>query len=396
MHPTAFARIKYGTAQIVPESSLMQALEQNKKLVVKLGMDPTAPDLHLGHTIVLKKLKQFQELGHTVIFLIGDFTARIGDPTGRSKTRQPLSEEQIAHNMRTYFEQVGKVMYLEKILIRYNSEWLQILNGADIVHLLSKVTLARITERDDFQKRIATQEAIGLHELLYPLLVAYDSVALHADVELGGTDQTFNLLMGRHLQEQMGQKPQIVITTPLLEGIDGVQKMSKSLGNAIGIAEPAEQAYGKLMSISDSLMWRYYELLLERETQEIEMLKHAVTLGTQHPMELKKRMAHGIISLFWSRQEADVAQDQFIALFEKKDYTYATPVAIPAGTPNPLWVVELLKLIGAISSSSEAKRLIESGAVLIDGITVVAFKAEIPWRLGMHIKVGKHRIYTLV
>jgi tyrosyl-tRNA synthetase len=263
------------------------------------------------------------------------------------------------------------------------------------LHILGKVTLARVIERDDFQKRIAAHESVGMHELLYPVLQGYDSVALHADVELGGTDQTFNLLMGRHVQEQCGQSPQVVMTMPLLEGLDGVQKMSKSLDNAIGIAQPASQAYGKLMSISDTLMWRYYALLLDMPNAKITELQKDVEQGTQHPMQLKKQMAYQIIAQLWSPQEADAAQEQFTALFEKRDYSQATKIALPSKTPNPIWIVELLKIIGAIKSSSEAKRLIESGAVLIDGEPVADFKAEYSWRVDMSIKVGKHRMYLL-
>lgn len=387
--------ITQGTAQIIPEAALVKKLESGKKLIIKLGMDPTSTDLHLGHAVVLRKLKQFQDLGHTVIFLIGDFTARIGDPTGKSKTRPPLSTEQIAHNMQTYFDQVKKILAPAKTVVRYNSEWLGALSCADILQLLAKVTVARITERDDFQKRIALHEPISMHELMYPLLQGYDSVALHADVELGGTDQTFNLLMGRTLQEQYHQSPQVVITMPLLEGLDGVQKMSKSLGNAIGIAEPAEIAYGKLMSISDTLMWRYYKLLLEKNDTEIISMQKAIELGSVHPMNLKKQMAHAIITAFWSEQEADVAQQQFEALFQQKDYSQATKIALPQTLSNPVWIVELLKLLGAIKTSSEAKRLIESGAVTVNNTVISQFKEEIAWHSGMTIKVGKHRMYVI-
>lgn len=387
--------IKRGTAQIIPEAALDAKLASNKKLIIKLGLDPTSPDLHLGHVVVLRKLKDFQECGHTVIFMIGDFTARIGDPTGKSKTRPPLDAEQIAHNMQTYFKQAHKILDPAKTLIRYNSEWLKELSATDMLHLLAKVTVARVTEREDFQKRIAAHEAIGMHELLYPLLQGYDSVALGADVELGGTDQTFNLLMGRTLQEQYHQSPQVVMMMPLLEGLDGVHKMSKSLGNAIGIMEPADQAYGKLMSISDVLMWRYYKLLLFKSDAEIAEMQRAVAAGTAHPMALKKEMAYDIIASIWSRTEADSAQQQFEALFQQKDYSHATPVSLPATTAPKLWIVELLKLLGAIKSSSEAKRLIESKAVSIDGMPVESFQQEVSWQKGMIIKVGKHRIYLL-
>lgn len=390
-----FKKIVRGTAQIIPESALVTKLESGKPLIIKLGMDPTSPDLHLGHAVVLKKMKDFQDLGHTVVFVIGDFTARIGDPTGKSKTRPPLTVEQINHNMQTYFKQVQKILDPSKTIVRCNSEFLGGLSSADMLMLMAKVTLARIAERDDFQKRIATQEPIGMHELMYPLMQGYDSVALHADVELGGTDQTFNLLMGRTLQEQYGQAPQVVMTMPLLEGLDGVQKMSKSLGNAIGITEPADQAYGKLMSISDALMWRYYLLLLEKTEAEIAELKDAVANGIQHPMALKKAMAHGVIAQFWSTAEADAAQKQFEAVFQQKDYSQATPVTIPADTPKPVWIVQLLKLLGALKTSSEAKRLIEAGAVTVDGEIVQNMQQEVAWQKGTVVKVGKHRIYTL-
>jgi tyrosyl-tRNA synthetase len=390
-----YAKIVRGTVQIIPEAALVAKLETGKPLIVKLGMDPTSPDLHLGHAVVLKKLKDFQDLGHTVIFLIGDFTARIGDPTGKSKTRPPLSSEQIAQNMKTYFNQVQKILDPAKLKIVYNSDFLGGLSSTDMLMLMAKVTVARITEREDFQKRIAAQEPIGMHELMYPLLQGYDSVALRADVELGGTDQTFNLLMGRTLQEQYNQAPQVVITMPLLEGLDGVHKMSKSLGNAIGITEPAEQAYGKLMSVSDTLMWRYCALLLEKNDTEIAALKEAVNAGKIHPMTLKKDMAHDIVAQFWSLAEADAAQKQFEALFQQKDYSQATAVALPADTPSPIWIVQLLKLLGAIKSSSEAKRLIDAGAVIVDGATIKNLQQEVAWHKGTIIKVGKHRIYSV-
>ncbi|HZW61884.1 MAG TPA: tyrosine--tRNA ligase, partial [Candidatus Babeliales bacterium] len=266
------AQLKRGTVQILPEDELLKKLSKGKPLKIKLGMDPTSTDLHLGHAVVLSKMKQFQDLGHDIIFLIGDFTARIGDPTGRSKTRPPLTEEEIAHNTKTYFDQVSKILDPKKITVRYNSEWLDALTMKEMVKLCGKVTLARLTEREDFAKRIAENQTIGFHELLYPLFQGYDSIALHADIELGGTDQTFNLLMGRFLQEHYGQEGQVIITVPLLEGLDGHAKMSKSLGNAVGIAEPADQAFGKLMSMPDALMWRYFHLLLDKDQDEISQM----------------------------------------------------------------------------------------------------------------------------
>jgi len=385
-----------GTVQVTPREELRTMLASGKKLKIKLGVDPTAPDLHLGHAVVLSKLKQFQDLGHDVIFLIGDFTALIGDPTGRSKTRPPLTPEEIAANTQTYIAQVGRILDPKRITINYNATWLGTLSSADILHLCAKVTLARLTEREDFAQRIAKHQPIGFHELLYPLYQGYDSIALEANVELGGTDQTFNLLMGRFLQEQYGQKPQVIITTPLLEGLDGHEKMSKSLGNTIGLTEPANQAFGKLMSISDALMWRYMATLLHAPAKEITELQEQVANGSLHPMQVKKSMAHTIIRRFWSNQEADTAREHFEAVFEKKDYSQAREVQLPAGTAPSLWVVDLLKLVGAITSSSEAKRLIESGAITINGDVVRDFKTEITWLSGMTIKAGKHRIYKLV
>jgi tyrosyl-tRNA synthetase len=387
--------LKQGTVSVIPEQELIKKLEQGKKLKIKFGADPTAPDLHLGHAVVLSKLRQFQDLGHEVIFLIGDFTARIGDPTGRSKTRPPLSDETIQENTKTYLAQVGKILDPKKMVVRYNSEWLDAISSREWLKLCAKVTLARLIERDDFTKRLAQQQPIAFHELLYPIIQGYDSVALQADVELGGTDQTFNLLMGRFLQEQFDQEPQVVITVPLLEGLDGVNKMSKSLGNYVGITEPSDKAFGKLMSMPDELMWKYLTLLLGKDRLEISQLQERVASGNVHPMALKKTMAHDIIAKFWSAQEADDAQNTFEAVFQEKDYSKAQEVELAAGTANPIWIVDFLKGLSAIKTSSEAKRLLESGAVLIDDQAVNDFKAEITWKSGMTVKVGKHRIYRL-
>ncbi len=388
-------KISQGTVEVVPLEDLQKKLKRGKPLTVKFGADPTAPDLHLGHAVVLSKLRQLQDLGHNVIFLIGDFTAQIGDPTGRTKVRPPLTKEEIAYNMKSYFDQVGKILDLDKTIIRYNSEWLNALTLEDLIKLMGKVTVARIIEREDFANRLKNQLPISFHELLYPLVQAYDSIALSADIEFGGTDQTFNLLMGRYLQEQMGQEPQVVITTPLLRGLDGVHKMSKSLNNAIGLAEPASEAFGKLMSISDELMWEYFSLLLHKSPQEIAQLQEKVAYGTLHPMALKKDLAHQIISRFWSEQEADMAREQFEALFQKKDYSQANEITLPKDIKNPAWIVDLLKTIGSVKTTSEAKQLIESHAVSIDGQPITNFRAEINWKPGMIIKVGKHRIYKL-
>ncbi|MCX5923395.1 MAG: tyrosine--tRNA ligase [Candidatus Dependentiae bacterium] len=388
--------ITSGIAQCVPHADLVKKLESGKKLQIKLGMDPTAPDLHLGHAVVLKKMKQFQDLGHNVIFLIGDYTARIGDPTGKSKTRPPLTEEQIIKNSQTYFAQVGKILDLDKLTIAYNSTWLSKLTFADVISLCSKVTVARLIERDDFAKRLSQNIPVSMHELLYPIMQAYDSVDLRADVELGGTDQTFNLLCGRFLQEQMNQEPQVVITVPLLEGLDGVEKMSKSLGNAIGLFDEPSDAYGKLMSIGDSLVFRYYLLLLDRTEAQIQEMKDKVVAGSLHPMDLKKSMAHELVATFWSPSQADLAQKQFEALFQQKDLSQATQVEISDEFKKaPVWIVKILQELGALTSSSEGKRLIESGAVLVDDSVIKDFKTETQIVSGMIIKVGKHKIYKI-
>ncbi len=385
-----------GTVNVYSQQELKKKLASGKPLKIKLGADPTAPDLHLGHAVVLSKMRQFQDMGHEVIFLIGDFTAQIGDPTGRDKTRPPLTKEAVQHNLQSYFEQVGKILDKDEITIRYNSEWLAPLTNVDIVSILSKVTLARIIERDDFAKRIHNHESVSMHELLYPIFQAYDSVALQADVELGGTDQTFNLLMGRFLQEQYGHEAQVAMTMPLLIGLDGTHKMSKSLGNCIGLNEPANQAFGKLMSISDTLMWHYFEILLQRTKLELSSLEERVAAGNLHPMELKKDMAYEVVLRFWSEDEAIAAREQFEALFQKHDYSQAQEVTLPHNMSNPVWIVDLLKALGAITTSSEAKRLIEAHAVRVDDIVIDDFKKEISHVAGMVIKVGKHRIYKLL
>jgi len=382
---------------VLPQDDFLKKLSSGKKLKVKLGMDPTSPDLHLGHTIVLSKLKQFQDLGHEIIFIIGDFTARIGDPSQRSKTRPQLSVEQIKQNAKTYFEQVGRILDVDKISIRYNSEWLGKLSLEDFLKIAGKVTLARIIERDDFQKRLIENQPIGFHELFYPLLQGYDSVVLEADIELGGTDQTFNLLMGRNLQEDYGLDSQVIMTLPILEGLDGIKKMSKSFGNYIGLTESADEVYGKLMSVSDKLMWRYYNLLLDESEPELKALRKKVRSGDVHPMKLKKGMARGVVTKFWSEAEAVEAQKKFEALFQKRDYSHAKEVKLSASScANPIWIVELLRNLGAIKASSEAKRLLTAGAVEIDGVIINDFKANIEWRSGMVVKVGKHRIYKIV
>lgn len=388
--------ISAGIAQLLPVGELVNRLAKKKFLRVKLGMDPTAPNLHLGHAVVLSKIKQLQDLGHDIVIIIGDFTARIGDPTGKSKTRPSLTKEEIKRNAQTYFEQIGKILDASKLTVRYNSEWLDKLTAADIIKLCASVTLARLIERDDFSKRLKKDQSISFHELLYPIFQGYDSIAIESDIELGGTDQTFNLLMGRHLQAQYGQEPQLVLTMPLLEGLDGSEKMSKSLNNAIGLTEAAGQAYGKLMSISDTLMWRYFSLLCGKTASEISQLQERIAYGSLHPMNLKKNMAHEIIDKFWSKKEADTAEKQFEQLFQKRDYSYATTVQLPNVLHTKIWVVDLCKKLGAITTSSEAKRLIESGAIEVDGKKVIDFKAEVMCVPDITIKIGKHRFYKIV
>jgi tyrosyl-tRNA synthetase len=384
-----------GAVHVIPVEALEKKLKEGRPLRIKLGMDPTAPDLHLGHAVVLGKVKDFQDAGHEIYILIGNFTALIGDPTGKSKTRPPLTPEQIALNTATYLEQVGKVIDPARLKIVFNADWFGRLSARDFVALTSKVTLARVTEREDFAQRIAAQQPIALHELLYPLLQGYDSVELKADVELGGTDQTFNLLMGRTLQEEYGQEAQVIITMPLLEGLDGVTKMSKSYGNTIGLTDTSSDAYGKLMSISDTLMWRYGQLLLRMDQNTISALQEKVAAGTAHPMEVKKEIAYKIVAKFWSSVEADEAQEQFEALFQKKDYSQATPIKV-AERKEPVWIVELLKELKSVTTSSEARRLIEAGAVKINDEVIKDVHAKITVKEDMQIKVGKHRIYRLI
>jgi tyrosyl-tRNA synthetase len=383
-------------AACIPLEELEKKLERNKKLKIKFGMDPTAPDFHLGHAVVLSKMRQFQDLGHEVILLIGDYTARIGDPTGKSKTRPPLTEEQIQENAKTYLEQVGKILDLSNLTVCYNSQWLKNLSFMDVIKMASKFTVARLIEREDFANRLKNNIPIAMHELLYPMMQAYDSVELRADVELGGTDQTFNLLCGRFLQEQYGQEAQVIITMPILEGLDGVEKMSKSLGNAVGLFDEPSDAYGKLMSVPDNIVFKYLALLLHYSPARIEELKANIASGKLHPMNLKKQMAHEIVTKFWSKDGADKGQEQFEALFQKKDFSQATQVSIPAQMMNhSTWIVTILQDLGAVQSSSEAKRLIESGAVLVDGEVVKEFKVHIIPVSGMIIKAGKHKIYKI-
>ncbi|MGA2434976.1 MAG: tyrosine--tRNA ligase [Bryobacteraceae bacterium] len=368
------AYLKKGFSELIREEDLrarlVEAAKTGRPLIVKVGFDPTAPDLHLGHTVLLRKMKHFQDLGHTVIFVIGDGTAKIGDPTGRNITRPPMTREQIEQNAETYKQQVFKVLDREKTVVRYNSEWLDPLRYEDIIRLAAKYTVARLLERDDFSKRFREGTPISVHELMYPLAQAYDSVATHCDVELGGTDQKFNLLVGREIQRDYGQPPQIVGTTPLLEGLDGVNKMSKSLGNYIGITESPEDMYKKLMSISDDLMFRYYELLTDVSLAGIAEMRQRIARGELHPMQAKMDLAKSIVTDFHSREDAERAATEFDRVVRKHEVPAdieTVTLAAEARTAAGIRVDKMLAKIGLADSVSDAVRKIKAGAVEIDG-----------------------------
>ena len=391
--------LKKGTVDVIREEDLKAKLERSAKtgkpLRIKLGLDPTAPDIHLGHTVVIRKLKAFQDLGHTVIFLIGDFTGMIGDPSGRNVMRPPLSHEEINANAETYQKQMFKLLDPEKTELRFNGEWMDKFTAADFVKLSAKTTVKQILERDDFEKRMREEKPISLHELLYPLVQGYDSVALECDVELGGTDQKFNLLMGRNLQREFDQEPQVIMTTPLLEGLDGVQKMSKSLGNYIGIEEPPNDMFGKVMSISDDLMWRYYELLTDLSESEISDLRSKCETGGENPRNAKVKLAKSIISDFHSQNDADSAEEEFNRRFVKKE----APDEIEEKTiaSGSYRLVDLLVETGLAASKGEAKRLIQQGGVRIDGERARASSVELSVTNGESILVqaGKLRFLRI-
>ncbi len=368
------AYIKKGAAEIVKESELRAKLERSlksgKPLRVKAGFDPTAPDLHLGHTVLLRKLKHFQDLGHTVIFLIGDFTGMIGDPTGRSATRPPLSREQIEQNAETYKAQVFKILSSEKTVVDFNSRWFSKFSAEDFIRLTATYTVSQMLEREDFHKRFQEEKPIAVHELLYPLAQGYDSVALEADVELGGTDQKFNLLVGRELQRAYGQESQVVLTTPILEGLDGVNKMSKSLGNAIGIHEPPVEMYGKIMSISDHMMWRYYELLTDVRADQIGQTQQDVAGGKAHPMALKKELARMIVADFHSAEAAGKAAEDWARQFQKGEVPESVQEIAIEAPENRLRIDKLLARAGLAGSVSDAGRMVKQGAVRVNGEVV--------------------------
>ena len=397
--------LQKGAAEIIRVSDLRERLEESRKtgrpLRIKAGFDPTSPDLHLGHTVLMRKLRHFQQLGHTVIFLVGDFTSLIGDPTGRNVTRKPLTREQIDKNAETYKEQVFKILDADKTEVRYNSEWLGKLDYEQTIRLTAHFTVSQMLERDDFHKRYNAEQPISLHEFLYPVMQGYDSVCLECDVELGGTDQKFNLLCGRELQRHYGQKPQIVLMTPILEGLDGVQKMSKSLGNCIGIAEPASEMYGKLMSINDELMWKYWIYLTDLKQSEIDQMRSDVAAGTLHPMTVKKQLARTIVAGFHSEAAATEADENWARMFQQKEVAEnleevnVSVADIAGANPGEVRLPKLLVALGLAASGAEANRKIAEKAVKLDGETaagnsfaVGALPAKVNVRLGKRAKIA--------
>ncbi|MCQ8820968.1 tyrosine--tRNA ligase [Pseudoalteromonas agarivorans] len=392
---TALAEIKRGAEEILIEDELVEKLKSGKKLKIKAGFDPTAPDLHLGHTVLINKMKTFQDLGHEVIFLIGDFTGMIGDPTGKNVTRKPLTREDVLANAETYKEQVFKILDPAKTTVAFNSSWMENLGAAGMIKLAANQTVARMLERDDFKKRYGNGQPIAIHEFLYPLVQGWDSVALESDVELGGTDQRFNLLMGRELQKVEGQKPQTVLMMPLLEGTDGVQKMSKSLGNYIGITDAPNDMFGKVMSISDVLMWRYYDLLSSLSIEEIAAQKQRVEQGA-NPRDIKIELAKELIARFHSEEAAQAAHDDFIKRFQKK----ALPDEIPELTitiaEEGILIANLLKEANLVASTSEAMRMIKQGAVKLNGEDKITdTKLEVAKGTTAIYQVGKRKFANI-
>jgi tyrosyl-tRNA synthetase len=392
--------IRRGAVDIIREEELLEKLKRaqktGKSLRVKAGFDPTAPDIHVGHTVLIRKMKHFQDLGHTVIFLIGDFTGLIGDPSGRSATRKQLTAEEVQQNAETYKQQIFKILDPQKTVIDFNTRWMMPLGADGFIRLAGKYTVARILEREDFSKRYTNQHPIAMHELLYPIVQGYDSVALETDVELGGTDQRFNLLVGRELQREYGQESQVVLTMPLLEGLDGVQKMSKSLGNYIGINEAPNEQFGKVMSISDELMFRYYELLTDIPLDGIQKLKHDVQSGKRHPMEAKADLAVRIIAGYHGEAAAESAREEFNRVFRNKEIPEDIEVKKVSLASGPLRIMKLMTSVGLAPSNTEAQRLIESGAVHMNGQRVTDIRAEISQPDEYLFKVGKRRFLKVI
>ena len=379
-----------GIDEILPEGGLAEKLEKNRPLIVKAGFDPTAPDLHVGHTVLINKMRQFQEFGHEVVFLIGDFTGMIGDPSGKNATRPPLSRDEIKANAATYEAQIYKILDPEKTRIDFNSRWMSPMSAADLIKLASHHTVARMLERDDFNKRYKSGQSISIHEFLYPIVQGYDSVALKADVELGGTDQKFNLLVGRQLQQDFGQEPQVVMTTPLLEGLDGVQKMSKSLDNYIGITDEPDEMFGKVMSISDELMWRYYEVLSFRKLDDIESLRSRVAAGG-NPRDAKFELAMELVERFHDQKAAKAARKEFVERFQKGALPDKIKEVSISSQGGSLGIAHLLKEAGLVSSTSEAFRMIKQGAVKIDGERIEDKSLQVSAGSTSVYQVGKRR-----
>ncbi len=384
------AEIRRGASDILPEAELASRLATGRPLTIKAGFDPTAPDLHLGHTVLINKLRSFQELGHKVVFLIGDFTAMIGDPTGRNATRPPLSPADIASNAATYQGQIFRILDPARTTIDFNSRWMGQMDAAGLIQLAGRHTVARMLERDDFQQRYAANQPISIHEFLYPLVQGYDSVVLRADVELGGTDQRFNLLVGRQLQQDYGQPPQVVITMPLLEGLDGVNKMSKSLGNYVGITEPAGEMFGKLMSVSDDLMWRYFELLSFRPVAEIAALRAQVADG-RNPRDVKFELGREIVDRFHGPPSGASAEEDFVRRFRDGGLPTDMETAEIPALDGGLAVTHLLRLAGLVDSNAEAVRMIEQGAVRVDGARIASRDLRFPAGSELVVQVGKRR-----
>lgn len=390
-------QIKHGVADLINEQDLVKKIEksikENKPLVVKLGLDPTAPDIHLGHTVPLRKLRLFQEFGHQVVIVIGGFTARIGDPTGKSVTRPPLTKEEVLKNAETYKTQIFKVLDPEKTIVRDNSEWLESMNFADVLRLASSYTVARMMERDDFSKRFKEGRPIGVHEFMYPLMQGHDSVALHADVEFGGTDQTFNLLMGRHLQELEGQEPQVVIKMPLLEGLDGIQKMSKSLGNYIGIDEEPKEMYGKAMSIPDELMMRYFMLVTDMSIEEQEDMAKRLESGELHPRDAKMQLARTIVRLYHGEEAALEAEEEFKRVFQQRAMPTDIPEYAMDAPTEPIFVPQFCTDAGLTASNGEARRSIKAGAFKVNGEKYT--EENLKLEDGMIVQVGKRKFVKI-
>ncbi|KTD52489.1 tyrosyl tRNA synthetase [Legionella quinlivanii] len=384
------AELQRGCEEILPAQEFEKKLLKDRPLIIKAGFDPTAPDLHLGHTVLLNKLRQFQQFGHQVVFLIGDFTAMIGDPTGKNVTRMPLSQEAVLENAKTYEAQVFKILDPEKTIVRFNSQWMGAMNAADLIRLAATHTVARMLERDDFSKRYSTGQPIAIHEFLYPLVQGYDSVALKADIELGGTDQKFNLLMGRELQKHFGHEPQVIMMTPLIEGLDGVKKMSKSLNNYIGIDETADSMFGKIMSVSDELMWRYINLLSFKSTADIAKMKQAVEEG-YNPRDVKIGLAKEIIERFHNKEQADLAEQSFIERFRKNEIPDDLPEQIILCS-EPLSVAQILKQLDLTKSTSESIRMTAQGAVKLNGERLADAALLMEMEKSFIIQVGKRRI----